>query len=69
MMTKVRILGFFYRVQDHLVRHKDILGVGEKVLYLDKCVSYMVPAFVQAHKIVHVRFGHFTLCTFYLKKF
>ena len=56
-------------MQDHLVRHKDILGVGEKVLYLDKCVSYMVPAFVQAHKIVHVRFGHFTLCTFYLKKF
>lgn len=25
-------------------------------------------AFVQAHRIVRMRFGHFTLCTFYLKK-
>ena len=48
---------------------KILLGLVKRFYILISVWVTWVHAFVQAHGIIRVRFVHFTLRTFYLKKF
>lgn len=40
----------------------------DNILYLDKGLGIQVYAFIKIHQMVHLRFVHFIVCKFYLKK-
>ena len=69
MMKKVRTLIFFTRCRIVLEVTKILLGLVKRFYILISVRVTWVHAFVQTHRIIRVRFVHFTLRTFYLKKF